>query len=558
MYNALMNAHLAATALVLALPLQRAAAQNPVADIERVITQERIAAAVQFLSDDLLEGRGVGTRAEQLARLYLRTQMQTFGLLPGAADGTWEQEVPIVGATATVRAPLIVRGPKGEATFTAPDDYTAEAGRAEPTSEWRDAEIVFVGYGITAPEEQWDDYKGFDLRGKVALVMNDDPSSDPALFAGSTRLYYGRWSYKYEETARRGAVGAIVIHTRPSAGYPFHVIQSRQGKEEFALPPREGEPSLAIKSWCSEDAARRIAQLGGFDLDELRARAEKRDFAPVPLGVTADLATDNAVRELLSANVLAKIPGSDPRLRDQVVLITAHYDHLGIGQAKNDDTIYNGALDNASGTAMLLSIAQACAARAEAPRRTLLFAAVTAEESGLLGSRWLAQNPPVPVHQIVANFNIDGVNIWGATKDIGLIGYGKSSLTALAQEVAQRRGREVVPDAHPELGLFYRSDHFSFARVGVPSAYFKAGNEFFENKEGRNRVKDMYTTVHYHQPSDQYDDRWKLDGAVEDARLVLECMIRVAQADAQPTWTKGDEFEKLWQPARENDGAGGR
>lgn len=552
-----MTARITLPCAVLALAVW-APSQNPAAPVERVITAERLASNIRFLADDNLEGRGVGTRADALTRMYIRNQFEVFGLAPGGADGSFEQEVPILGITAEVTEPLSVKGPQGEVTFTAPEDYTAVAGNSAATSAWSDAELVFIGYGIHAPEEDWDDYKGYDLEGKVAVVMNNDPSADPGLFAGKTRLYYGRWSYKFEETARRGAVGCIVIHTTPSAGYGFQVIQAGHGREGFWLPFDDSVPSLAIRSWCSDEAAKKIASLGGHDLDALRAAAETREFAPVPLGVTARLATANTVREFRSANVLGKIEGSDLKLRDQVVIVTAHFDHLGIAAPKKGDEIYNGALDNASGTGAMLSIAQACTMLPTAPRRTILFAAVTAEESGLLGSLYYARNPTVPTRQIVANFNVDGINIWGPTRDLAVIGYGKNSLTELAAHVAETRGRDLVPDPHPELGLFYRSDHFSFARIGVPSIFFKAGGEFYENKQGRSRVKNMYTTVHYHQPSDEYDPRWNLDGAVEDTRLLLECLLRVANDDMQPKWTSGDEFERLWEPAEVGQGSGGR
>ncbi len=528
--------------------------QNPVADVEGLITQDSISAGIAFLADDLLEGRGVGSRGERLARRYLATQMQMVGLEPGGVDGTWEQPVPMVGITARVTVPLTVRGPKGEMTFTAPEDYTCEAGRPAKKTQWPDAEIVFVGYGISAPEQEWDDFKRADLEGKVLLVMNNDPSGDPALFAGKTRLYYGRWSYKYEEAARRGAVGAIVIHTTPSAGYPFDVIRNTHGREDFWLEPKAGEtmPSLALRSWCSEAAARKIVGLTGRDLDALRQAAEKRDFEPVPLGVRARLETDNEIRHIGSANVIGKLVGSDPALRDQVVVVTAHFDHLGIGRPdRTGDTIYNGALDNASGTSALLSIARACAAlgdQKQRPRRTVLFAAMTAEESGLLGSLYYARNPTYPIKQVVANFNIDSINIWGATQDIAMVGHGKNTLTRLATEVAERRGRQLVANPDVALGLFYRSDHFSFARVGVPSAYFKAGKQFLTDRERSRRKTQVmlaYTMTRYHKPNDEFSPDWDLSGAVADSRLILECLVRCANADEAPTWTPGDEFEKL-------------
>lgn len=536
---------LSPTCLALLAAAAAAPAQNPAGTVEHLIDQQALEAGIRFLSDDLLEGRGVGTPGDRLARRYLATQMQLFGLEPAGPDGSWEQPVPILGITAEVTQPLQARGQQGEAAFTAPEDYTAAAARPDATTAWRHAELVFVGYGIDAPEQQWDDFKGADLKGKVLLVMNNDPADDPALFAGKTRLYYGRWSYKYEEAARRGAVGAIVIHTTPSAGYPFHVIQAGHGREQFWLPFDPAEPTLAIRAWCSEDAAKRLCALGGHDLDALRQRAETREFAPVSLGVKVDLATANTVRELQSANVLGRITGTDPRLRQEAVVVTAHFDHLGRGKPRGDDEIYNGALDNASGCAAMLAIARACAALKQKPRRTLLFAAVTAEESGLLGSEWYSRNPTFPKRAIAANFNIDGINIWGPTEDVELIGHGKNSLLQVIEAVAKERGRRVTADSNPDLGLFYRSDHFNFARIGVPSAYFKAGHDFLDRPEDRRRMKASYTAVHYHQPTDEMAPWWNLAGAVDDTRLILECLLRVANADRAPTWTPGDEFEKL-------------
>jgi len=516
--------------------------QNPAAAVEHTITAEAIAGATRFLSSDLLEGRGVGTRGDQLSRAYIATEFEKYGLAPGGPDGGWEQAVPILGIKAAVTATLAAAGSGGASTFSAPDDFTAVAGNPSPQASWNAAELVFVGYGIEAPEQQWDDFKGRDLKGKVLLVMNDDPADDPNLFAGRTRLYYGRWSYKYEEAARRGAAGAIVIHTTASAGYPYQVVQANHGRENFWLPFGKDQPTIAIRSWCTEAAARKLCDLGGQDLDRLRALAQGRDFAPVPLGVKLSLAIDNTVRELQSANVLGKLEGSDPELKQQVVVVTAHFDHLGIAAPKNGDAIYNGALDNASGVATMLTIARACALLPKAQRRTLLFAAVTAEESGLLGSEYLASNPTYPKSHIVADYNIDGVDIWGPTADLEFVGFGKSDLTELAQQVAKSRGRRIVPDAEPNLGLFYRSDHFNFARIGVPAAYFKAGLEFLDRPEDRRRMKASYTATHYHQPSDQMAPWWNLQGAVLDAQLLLECLLQTSNRQQPPRWTPGDEF----------------
>ena len=367
------------TPLAFVLLFAGCATQSTGSSVADHITPAVLEAHVRYLSNDLLEGRGVGTRGDQLTREYMATQMASHGLLPGGPDGSWEQPVPILGITSEVTRTMSATGKGGNASFEAPTDFTAVAASPDASAAWNDADLVFVGYGIHAPEQNWDDFGDIDLQGKVLLVMNNDPSDDPALFAGKTRLYYGRWSYKFEEAARRGAIGCIVIHTTPSAGYPFQVIQASHGRENFWLPFVEGIPTLNIRSWCSEDTARRLCQLGGHDLDALRKNAEKGNQPPVNLGVKIDLAIKNTLRELQSANVLGVLPGSDPDLADEYVVVTAHFDHLGIGKPRRNDPIYNGAVDNSTGCAGLLALARACDQLPEPPKRSLLFLAVTAE-----------------------------------------------------------------------------------------------------------------------------------------------------------------------------------
>ena len=514
------------------------------AALDALVSKDTLAAHVRFLSSDLLEGRGVGTRGDQLAQHYIATQLEACGLQPAGEEGSWLQPVPILGITAAVTQTLHAVGTNGQVSFAAPDDFTAVAGSPAVSAAWQGAELVFVGYGIFAPEQNWDDFGNVDLRGKVLLVMNNDPADDPGRFAGRTRLYYGRWSYKYEEAARRGAIGAIVIHTNESAGYPYQVVQANHGRENFWLPFQDGEPTLPIRSWCTEDAARKLCALGGVDLDTLRTVAERGNQPPKPLGVKLDLAIENTVREVRSANVAGVLPGSDTKLAVEHVVVTAHFDHLGIGKPRGDDAIYNGAVDNASGCGGVLTLARAASQLSPRPRRSLLFLFVTAEESGLLGSQFFANQPTVPREQLIANFNVDGLNIWGRTRDVEFIGYGKSSLSTLAGELAAQRGRTLAPDSNPDLGLFYRSDHFNFARIGVPAAYFKAGKDFLDRPDDRRRMKNSYTTVHYHQPTDEIAPWWNFDGAIDDLQLLLECMVTTANAEQAPRWTPGDEFEK--------------
>jgi Zn-dependent M28 family amino/carboxypeptidase len=509
-----------------------------------VIRAEAIRADVRFLSDDLLEGRGPGTRGDQLARAYVRARMETLGLEPAAPGGGWEQDVELVGITAS--SPSVVKVTRGSESveLRRSDDYIAFTDTAQAKVGVDAAEIVFVGYGITAPEFEWDDYKGADLEGKVLLVMNNDPEDDPRIFAGKTRLYYGRWDYKYDMAARQGAAGAIIIHTTPSAGYKWQVVQTSWSGEQFSLPSA-GRPELPVKAWATEDASRKIARLAGQDLDALRAAARKRDFRPVPLGVTVSLALENDVKRRRTANVIGRLPGSDPALSAQAVLYTAHHDHLGVKPAARpgEDSIYNGALDNASGVATLLAIAQAMKALPQPPRRSVLFAAVAAEESGLLGSEWLARNPPVPAGRLAANINIDGINVWGRTRDVVAIGVGKSSLDDWIRTLAAAQGRSVVADQFPDRGSFYRSDQFSLARIGVPAAYLKYGTEVLGKPADWGRQKqEEFEATDYHQPTDELRD-WELTGAVEDTRLMFWLGVKVANATAMPAWRAGDEFE---------------
>jgi Zn-dependent M28 family amino/carboxypeptidase len=404
--------------------------------------------------------------------------------------------------------------------------------------------VVFVGYGIQAPEYGWDDYKGADLKGKVLLMLNNDPESDPKLFEGKRRLYYGRWTYKYESAARQGAVGAILIHTEHSAGYPFQVVQSSWSGEQFELPA-EGEPTVQIKGWLTLDASRRLAALAGKDLDQLLAAAEKKTFRPVPLGVRTSIDFTNALGRVRSANVLGLLEGSDPQLKNEVIVYSAHHDHLGVGKPDaTGDAIYNGAVDNASGVAQILGIARAFAALPAPPRRSILFAAVAAEEQGLLGSKYYALHPTFPAGRIAANINYDAGNIFGRTKDITYIGMGKSSLDGVVVAAAAMQGRRVVGDQFPDKGSFYRSDQFNFAKVGIPALYLDGGTEFVgQDPEFGRRKAEEYTARDYHQPSDQWTTDWNFDGLVEDAIVGFYAGLSIATSDAMPTWNPGDEFE---------------
>ena len=471
-----------------------------------------------------------------------------MGLKPGAPGGGWIQKVPLVGIQPAFSGPAAFASPKGSEAGVLGENFVAVSGNQKPDSRLENAEIVFVGYGIVAPEYRWDDYKDAELKGKVLLVMNNDPEGtpeEPNLFAGKTRLWYGRWDYKYLMAAKAGAAGAIVIHTTPSAGYGWQVIQTSWKGELFELP-EDGSPRVAMKMWATDELSKKLAALGGKDLDALRAAAETRAFKPVPLGVTMSLAFTSTVSKKESGNVIGFVRGSDPQRAGEAVIYTAHHDHLGIKPAAmpGGDTIYNGALDNASGVAGILGIAQAFAALKEKPARSVYFALVAGEEQGLLGSEWLAKHPPVPAGRIAANVNVDVIGVYGKTRDVGMIGLGKSSLDSDFNALAAMQGRVTHGDESPEKGTFYRSDQFNFARIGVPAAYLKKGTDVVGKAPGYGRTQEeAYVKTDYHQPSDDFRESWDFSGAVEDMRLAFWLGCRTADAPEMPRWNKGDEFE---------------
>ncbi len=547
-----MMLHACALALLLAMPAAAARPASPRSGgaaekaAAAAITPAAIRAHTKFLASDLLEGRGPSTRGDRLALEYVSSQMEALGLEPAAPGGGWIQKVPLVAITPRVPAEMTISGVSGKASFRYKEDFMAFPGIQKPEASVADAEVVFVGYGIVAPEYSWDDYKGVDVHGKILLMMNNDPEDDPRLFAGKTRLWYGRWDYKYEIAGKKGAAGVIIIHTTPSAGYDWNVIQSSWAGERYELPD-EGAPRITLKAWATDAASKKIAALGGQDLDRLRSAAQLEDFRPVPLGVRLSFALTSSIRSVESGNALGQIRGSDPSLSKQIVLYTAHHDHLGRkeeGAKPGEDVIYNGARDNASGVAALLAIAGAYKHLPRAPRRTVVFASVTAEEQGLLGSEYLAKHPPVPPGDIAANVNIDEVNIWGRTKDVSMVGLGKSSLDETIREILAMQGRTVKADPFPDKGHFYRSDQFNLAKIGVPAAYFDPGTDFVGKPAGWGEQRiDHYEKKDYHQPSDEYRDDWDLSGAVEDLQLDFYLGLKVANADALPSWNPGDEFE---------------
>jgi Zn-dependent M28 family amino/carboxypeptidase len=508
------------------------------------IAPEYLRAQIGKISSDEFEGRGPATKGDRAARAYLASQLAALGLEPGRGRDGWEQEVELVGVTSAMPSSWSFERGGKNLSLAWSKEYIAASGVQAKQGAIDHAEVVFVGYGIEAPEYGWDDFKGRDVKGKVLLMLNNDPDWDPALFAGTTRLYYGRWSYKYENAARHGAAGAIIIHTTPSAGYPFQVVQSTWSGEQFQLPAR-GEPTLEVRAWVTEEAARALVELAGRDLGELVASARSKSFEPVPLGITTSLRFENRIERARSANVYGIVKGSDPHLAQEYVVVTAHHDHLGIGKPDaTGDKIYNGAMDNASGDAAVLAIAKALKAMPNPPRRSVIALFVAAEEQGLLGSQYFAEHPPVPPGRIAANVNFDGGNVWGRTRDITQIGRGKSSLDDVVARVASAVGRAVKPDQFPDRGAFYRSDQFNFAKIGVPALHLKTGTDFIGRPEGWGKTQILdYEAHRYHQPSDQIGPDWNFDGMVDDTRFGFFAVWLIANDDRAPTWAPGDEFE---------------
>ena len=508
------------------------------------ITPAAIDADLRFLSSDLLEGRAPATRGGRIAAEYIASQLRAAGVEPGA-NGSYFQNVPIdiVGADpSSIHA--TVTG-KATATLRYPDDVVVWGGSATEQSVAR-GELVFAGYGVTAPEYRWDDFKGMDLRDKILLVLVNDPPApegEPALFGGKAMTYYGRWVYKFEEAERRGAAGMLIVHTTAQAGYPWHTVVGSWAKEQRMLPRDAKLPApLGVRGWITDSAATALLREAGLNLATLRAQAASRAFRPVATGIMIDMSFRNRVQHLQSENVVGVVRGRDARLSRQYVSFSAHWDHLGIGPAVNGDSIYNGAEDNASGVADLLAVARA-AVPATPAKRSLLFVFVTAEESGLLGSSYFAQNPTVPAAQIIANLNVDGGNVLGRTRDLAVLGEKKSSLGPQLAEAVRPNGMRLSPELHPEAGEFYRSDHFSFAKAGIPAVSIGAGDDFIgRSREWGAQQSDDYTAHRYHQPSDAYRSDFNLEGAVQLSEIVLAFGLRLANAPGVPTWSRDAEF----------------
>src|ERR1700730_1108124 len=515
---------------------------------------DRLLGHIRRLSSDEFEGRGPGTNGEVLTLAYLQGQFRNMGLEPGNPDGTYLQTVPLVG---------IRPDPHMEAAFTG-HGRTMHAAFQKDFVAWTkrtvdsagiDANMIFVGYGVQAPEYAWDDFKGVDVKGKVIVVLiNDPPVADERMFGGKAMTYYGRWTYKFEKAAELGAAGCLIVHETAPAGYPWEVVRNSWSGEQFDLVSADRNMHrAAIEGWITHEEAQALFHADGQDFEALKRKAASADFHPVPLGIKAQIEIHNSLRTIESHNLIAKRTGGDPALKKEYVIYSAHWDHFGIGPEVKGDKIYHGAADNASGTAALLEIARAYKQLRIPPRRTILFLSVTAEGQGLLGSRYYAEHPLYPIVRTAADINMDGMNQWGRTRDITIVGNGKSTLDDVVASVAREQGRTVKPDPEPEKGYYFRSDHFSFAKVGVPAFDPDSGIDYVGKPAGWGMAKrQQYTENDYHKPSDVIKPDWDLSGAVQDCQLYFLVGYRVASAQQMPEWNQNAEFRAIRATSRQD------
>lgn len=533
-------------AFLVVLPLAAACDRNAALEAAlETITADDLLADVQTLSSNEFGGRAPASPGEEKTIDFLRAEFEKLGLAPGNGDSFF-QEVPLVKMTADPSATLVVRRNGSQSSFGYGGDYIAWTKRVVRNATINRSELVFVGYGIVAPEYDWDDYEGLDVAGKTVVVLVNDPgftTQDTTLFNGNTMTYYGRWTYKYEEASRQGAAAAFIVHETEPAAYPWTVVKGSWSGPQFTLVAEDNNMSrMAVEGWWTVETARRIFTQAGVDYDSLKTLATRRDFSAFPLGLRVSLALQNEVAWSTSHNVVAVLPGTG--IADEYFVYLAHWDHFGTDPSLEGGQIFNGALDNATGTAALIELAEAFVSLDRKPSRSIMFLAVTAEEFGLLGSAYYAQHPARALDKTVAALNIDGLNILGRMNDISVVGYGYSELDAYLEEAAARQGRVVRPDPEPEAGYYYRSDHFNFAKVGVPAIYPGSGVDHIEHgEEWTKQKRDEYTAQHYHKPSDEYRPDWDLSGAIDDLRLFFDVGYRIANESTFPNWREGTEFK---------------
>ncbi|MFB0515483.1 MAG: M28 family metallopeptidase [Candidatus Neomarinimicrobiota bacterium] len=514
------------------------------ASARRSIRTWDLAADISILASDEFEGRAPSSKGEELTIQFLKEEFEKLGLEPGNR-GSYFQEVPLVAMTPDFGSGLVIWGDKTTTRLVYRREYVAWTKRVVEKTSLDRSDLVFVGYGVVAPEWSWNDYEGLDVRGKTVLILVNDPgyaTKDSSLFNGNAMTYYGRWTYKLEEAARQGAAGAIIVHESGPAGYPWEVVRNSWTGSQFDLVAEDDNLfRSAVEGWITEKITRDLFQQGGQDYDTLKARAARRGFIPIPLDLKISLTITNTIRRSTSHNVLALLPGR--KRPDEVLIYTAHWDHLGKDSSLRGDQIYNGALDNASGVAGLLELAEAFVALKRRPARSILFLAVTVEEQGLLGSQYYATHPVYPLEKTIAAMNMDGLNIFGPMNDVTLIGYGNSELDDYVIAAARKQRRRVRPDPEMEKGYFYRSDHFSFAKEGIPALYLDVGIDHVEHGEEWTREQmDKYTAERYHKPSDEFDPTWDLSGAVDDLRLLFSVGHRLGNETTLPNWREGNEF----------------
>jgi len=517
------------------------------------ISAQEIDAHLRFLASDLLEGRAPATRGGRITEEYIATELQAFGVKPGVGDSSYFQRVPIDVVKADPATIRVVASGKANANLRFTDDVVVWPGSATDASNAR-GELVFVGYGAVAPEYKWDDFKNTDVRGKILLVLVNDPpapASEPNLFGGKAMTYYGRWTYKYEEAERRGAAGMLIVHTTGPAGYPWHVVvNSNSTEHRLLLRDPKAPPPIGVRGWITDSAATALLAQAGLNMAQLRKQAESRDFRPVSTGIIIDASMKNSLQHMSANNVIGVVRGIDPKVRDEYVAYSAHWDHFGIGPVVNGDSIYNGAVDNASGVATVLAIAHA-AAEGIKPRRSQLFIFVTAEESGLLGSAYFGEHPTVPASKIIAALNMDVVNVLGRVRDLNVMGDNKSSLGPTLAQMVRAQGIRLSPDAHPEAGHFYRSDHFSFAKVGIPAISIGPGVDYVGKPAGWGQKQaEDWTEHNYHQPSDEYRSDWDLTGAAQLGEIVYRLGVALGNAERVPTWNADAEFKAMRDASR--------
>jgi Zn-dependent M28 family amino/carboxypeptidase len=509
------------------------------------ISAQRILEQTRFLGSDLMEGRGVGQRGGQLATEYIATQLALAGAKPAGENGTFFQKVPLVGIETEPGSRLSATAGGKSAEFAWGDDFVGTSGTQRPETRFEGG-AIFVGHGITAPEFHWDDFKGLDVKGKVLILFtNEPPSTDPKFFDGRALTYYGRWTYKYEEALRHGAVGCIIIHTTPTASYGWDVVRNSWGREAPFVKLEPNGAALSFQGWLTREAGEKLLGLAGKNLDELLKASERADFRPVDLGMQIRGDLKSKIRELETRNVAGMIPGSEPKLRDEYIIYSAHWDHLGIGTPVNGDAIYNGAIDNATGCAVLLELARVWGALGQKPKRSVLFLVVTAEEGGLKGSEYYGTHPLVPAAKTAIALNYDALYPWGRAADVVITGAERTNVYPLAQQIAKRLDLAISLDAQPEAGHYFRSDHFSFARAGIPAFSIEHATEFAGKPAGFGaRAYEAYNSKHYHQPSDEFQADWDFTALAQAAEFGFLLGKDIANQDRLPEWRAGDQFHR--------------